>query len=157
MLLLLLKDERQKIEPLYRRFAEDIEQHRRNIFWLAKTETLQDSLESYQVKIKTKKRNPAAPYELALRAQRRYRPGDQISYYVTGTKPKVKVNENCKLAAQWDAQRPDENVEYYKAKLKDLYDKFQPWYRDGSETEQQQQQPSTGPRQFSLLGGETVE
>ena len=155
MLLLLLKDERQKIEPLYRRFAEDIEQHRRNIFWLAKTETLQDSLESYQVKIKTKKRNPAAPYELALRAQRRYRPGDQISYYVTGTKPKVKVNENCKLAAQWDAQRPDENVEYYKAKLKDLYDKFQPWYRDGSAIEQQQL--SAGPRQFSLLGGETVE
>jgi len=155
MLLLLLQGEREKIEPLYGRFAEDIEQHRRNIFWLAKTETLQDSLESYQSKIKTKKRNPAAPYELALKAQRRYRPGDQISYYVTGTKPRVKVNENCKLAAQWDAQTPDENVEYYKAKLKDLYDKFQPWFRDISETEQQRL--SATPRQFSLLGGETVE
>ncbi len=155
MLLLLLQDEREKIQLLYDRFAEDIEQHRRDIFWLAKTETLQDSLESYQTKIKTKKRNPAAPYELALKAQRRYRPGDQISYYVTGTKPKVKVNENCKLAAQWDAQRPDENVEYYKAKLKDLYDKFQPWFGESSEIEQQQL--SAAPRQFSLLGGESLE
>jgi len=151
MLLLLLQDEREKIRALYGRFAEDIERHRRNIFWLAKTETLQDSLETYQIKIKTKKRNPAAPYELALKAQRPYRPGDQISYYVTGTKAKIKVNENCKLVAHWDAQKPDENVEYYKAKLKDLYEKFKPWVGDGSETEPHPPR-SVGPTQFSLLG-----
>ena len=151
MLLLLLQDDREKIRALYGRFAEDIERHRRNIFWLAKTETLQDSLETYQIKIKTKKRNPAAPYELALKAQRPYRPGDQISYYVTGTKAKIKVNENCKLVAHWDAQKPDENVEYYKAKLKDLYEKFKPWVGDGSETEPHPPR-SVGPAQFSLLG-----
>jgi len=151
MLLLLLQDEREKIRALYGRFAEDIERHRRNIFWLAKTETLQDSLETYQIKIKTKKRNPAAPYELALKAQRPYRPGDQISYYVTGTKAKIRVNENCKLIAHWDAQKPDENVEYYKAKLKDLYEKFKPWVGDGSETEPHPPR-SVGPTQFSLLG-----
>ena len=151
MLLLLLQDEREKIRALYGRFSEDIERHRRNIFWLAKTETLQDSLETYQIKIKTKKRNPAAPYELALKAQRPYRPGDQISYYVTGTKAKIKVNENCKLVAHWDAQKPDENVEYYKAKLKDLYEKFKPWVGDGSETEPHPPR-SVGPTQFSLLG-----
>ena len=151
MLLLLLQDEREKIRALYGRFAEDIERHRRNIVWLAKTETLQDSLETYQIKIKTKKRNPAAPYELALKAQRPYRPGDQISYYVTGTKAKIKVNENCKLVAHWDAQKPDENVEYYKAKLKDLYEKFKPWVGDGSETEPHPPR-SVGPAQFSLLG-----
>jgi len=151
MLLLLLQDEREKIRALYGRFSEDIERHRRNIFWLAKTETLQDSLETYQIKIKTKKRNPAAPYELALKAQRPYRPGDQISYYVTGTKAKIRVNENCKLIAHWDAQKPDENVEYYKAKLKDLYEKFKPWVGDGSETEPHPPR-SVGPTQFSLLG-----
>jgi DNA polymerase, archaea type len=156
MLLLLLKDAREKIQPLYEGFAEDIERHRRNIFWLAKTETLQDSLESYQAKIKTKKRNPAAPYELALKAQRPYRPGDQISYYVTGTKSKIKVNENCKLIAHWDAQKPDENVEYYKCKLKDLYEKFKPWIGASGETELRPQL-SSEPRQFSLLGGENPE
>jgi hypothetical protein len=43
----------------------------------------------------SKTRNAAAPYELALRAERRYQPGDQISYYVTGAKAKVKISDNC--------------------------------------------------------------
>ena len=62
-----------------------------------------------------------------MKAERRYQPGDQISYYVTGTKTKVKISENCKLATEWDATKPDENIEHYKAKLEDLYEKFKPW------------------------------
>jgi len=133
MLLLLLKGEQSSIPPLYHRFLDDIEHHQRDISWLMKTETLQDSLDSYQTKVKAKKRNAAAPYELALRSERPYQPGDQISYYVTGTKPKVKVSDNCKLASQWNVRNPDENVEYYKAKLKDLYDKFRPFIEEAGE------------------------
>jgi DNA polymerase I len=131
MLTLLLKGQHEGIATLYQRFVDDIEHHRRDISWLAKTETLQDSLDLYEAKVKAKKRNAAAPYELALRAERPYQPGDQISYYVTGTKAKVKINENCKLASQWDATSPDENVEHYKAKLKELYEKFKPWIEEG--------------------------
>ncbi|MBM4298802.1 MAG: DNA polymerase II, partial [Deltaproteobacteria bacterium] len=127
MLLLLLKGEKEKIPELYQRYADDITHHRRDIAWLAKTETLQDSLDSYQAKVKAKKRNAAAPYELALKAERPYQPGDQISYYVTGTKAKVKISENSKLASDWNAEKPDENVEHYKAKLNELYEKFKPW------------------------------
>ncbi|MBI2988674.1 MAG: DNA polymerase II, partial [Deltaproteobacteria bacterium] len=116
MLLLLLKGEREKIAALYQRYLSDLDQHRMDISLLMKTETLQDSLESYQMKVNARKRNPAAPYEIALRSQRPYQPGDQISYYVTGKGAKVKINENCKLAAHWDAKSPDENVEHYKAK-----------------------------------------
>jgi DNA polymerase elongation subunit (family B) len=132
MLLLLLKGEKEKIPALYQRYLDDIAHHRKDISWLFKTETLQDSLESYQAKVKAKKRNAAAPYELALKAERPYQPGDQISYYVTGSKAKVKISENCKLAADWNADKPDENVEHYKAKLEELYEKFRPWI-DGSE------------------------
>ena len=127
MLTLLLNGGREKVPDLYQRYLDDLENHRKDISWLAKAETLQDSLESYQTKVKTKKRNAAAPYELALKSQRRYQPGDQISYYVTGTKAKVKISENCKLASQWNPQDPDENVEHYKAKLNELYEKFKPW------------------------------
>ena len=127
MLTLLLTGEREKIRDLYQRYLDDLQNHRRDITWLAKTETLQDSLDNYQTKVKTKKRNAAAPYELALKSQRRHQPGDQISYYVTGTKAKVKISENCKLATQWNRQDPDENVEHYKAKLNELYEKFKPW------------------------------
>jgi DNA polymerase elongation subunit (family B) len=127
MLTLLLKDEREKIPELYRHYFHDLENHRKDVSWIAKTETLQDSLDSYEAKVKAKKRNAAAPYELALKAERPYQPGDQISYYVTGTKAKVKISENCKLASQWDANNPDENVEHYKAKLEELYEKFRPF------------------------------
>jgi DNA polymerase I len=132
ILLLLLKGEREKIPQLYQRYLDKIDQHGKEISWLAKTETLQDSLETYQTKLRAKKRNAAAPYELALKAERPYQPGDQISYYVTGAKAKVKINENCKLASEWDPKKPDENVEHYKAKLKELYDKFRPFIEDGA-------------------------
>jgi DNA polymerase, archaea type len=150
MLLLLLRDQKENIQQLYERYVDDIEQHRREISWLAKTETLQDSLDAYQAKLKAKKRNSAAVYELALKADRRYQPGDQISYYVTGTKVKVKVNENCKLASAWDPESPDENVEYYKAKLKELFEKFKPWI-DGGETMLEPSGLSADTAQLSLL------
>jgi len=130
MLLLLLRGEREKIPDLYQKYFQDLEEHRMDISLLMKTESLQDSLDTYQAKIKAKKRNPAAAYELALNSQRPYQPGDQISYYVTGKGAKVKINENSKLASQWDPDHPDENVEHYKGKLKELYEKFKPLISD---------------------------
>ncbi len=127
MLLFLLRGEKEKIPGLYEKYVVDLEQHRMDVSLLMKTESLQDSLDTYQAKIKAKKRNVAAAYELALSSQRPYQPGDQISYYVTGKGAKVKINENAKLASQWDPEHPDENVDHYKAKLKELYEKFKPF------------------------------
>jgi DNA polymerase, archaea type len=127
MMLLLLKGDRHKIAELTDRYLKDFDAHRFPVQKFMKTETLQDSLETYQQKVKGKKRNPAAPYELALKSPRPHQPGDQISYYVSGRDVKVKVHEAAKLASQWNPQQPDENVSYYKAKLLDLYEKFKPF------------------------------
>ncbi|HEX9879892.1 MAG TPA: DNA polymerase domain-containing protein [Candidatus Binatia bacterium] len=126
MLLLLMQGKGEEVPALYERYLDDLEYHRIDVARLMKTETLQDSLDNYQAKVKAKKRNAAAAYEIALNAERSYQPGDQISYYVTGEGAKVKVNENCKLASLWDPEHPDENVAHYKGKLKDLYEKFKP-------------------------------
>ncbi|HSB72772.1 MAG TPA: DNA polymerase domain-containing protein [Candidatus Methylomirabilis sp.] len=123
----LLKGEPQKIRDLTRRYAEAFEQHAFDVRMFMKTETLQDSLETYRDKLRGSRRNPAATYELALRSERPYQPGDQVSYYVAGTSKKVKVHEAAKLASEWDPKQPDENVEYYKAKLVELYEKFKPF------------------------------
>jgi hypothetical protein len=74
------------------------------------------------------KRNASALYELALKTGRDYRAGDPLSFYVTGTRKNVTVYESCKLASQWDAANPDENVAYYKAKLEELYEKFKVYF-----------------------------
>jgi hypothetical protein len=91
-----------------------------------KTETLQESLATYQEKLASGKRNPAAAYELALRSSRPYQPGDQVSYYVAGDGLRVKVNEAAKLATAWDPRAPDENTAFYVSKLRELYEKFRP-------------------------------
>jgi DNA polymerase elongation subunit (family B) len=134
MFLHLLKGEREAIRDLTRRYAEAFEQHRFDVRKFMKTETLQDSLDTYREKIRGGKRNPAAAYELAIRSARPYQPGDQISYYVSGTSKKVKVHEAAKLAGEWNPENPDENVEYYKAKLIELTEKFRPFFesREGN-------------------------
>ncbi len=127
MFVLLLEGEPQKIRDLTRRYAEAFEQHALDVGKFMKTETLQESLDSYREKIRGSRRNPSAAYELALRSERPYQPGDQISYYVSGTAKKVKVHEAAKLASEWDSKHPDENVEYYKTKLVELSEKFKPF------------------------------
>ena len=68
----------------------------------------------------------SAAYELALRSERPYQAGDQVSYYVFGQGKRVKVNEAAKLATEWNPADPDENTAYYLGKLQDLYEKFRP-------------------------------
>jgi DNA polymerase, archaea type len=123
----LLLDRAKEISPLYHDYLTRIANHALGIESIMKTETLQDSLELYRQKRGADQRNLAAAYELAMRAKRPYQPGDQISYYVIGRGPNVKVAEAAKLAADYDPARPDENVEYYQAKLSELYEKFKPY------------------------------
>src|SRR5438093_299576 len=133
---LLLKDDVEKIPPLYQRYIARLERHEFDISEICKTEAISESLGSYRQKIKEKKRNPSALYELALKAPQEYQPGDQISYYVTGATKRVKAYESCKLASQWDPPHPDENVLYYKAKLEELFEKFKPYLPFPMEPEQ---------------------
>jgi hypothetical protein len=129
MFTLLLRGEGDRIDTLLAKYMEEFEQHQFDVRMFMKTESLQDSLATYRDKVRGKKRNPSAAYELALMSGRSYQPGDQISYYVAGAGKRVTVHEAAKLAAQWDRHHPDENVEYYKAKLLDLYKKFKPFIR----------------------------
>jgi DNA polymerase elongation subunit (family B) len=94
------------------------------IAMLARTETLQDAPSTYSSKIDRGGRGRSATYELALKSGRVYKAGDQISYYVTGTKKTVPVHANAKLASDWNPEARDENVPYYLAKLDALYRKF---------------------------------
>jgi DNA polymerase elongation subunit (family B) len=127
MFRLMLEQRADEIPALHEEWRERLARHGFGIGDLMKTETLQDSPEVYRDKIGGKRRNVSAAYELALKAGRRYLSGDQISYYVAGRGTKVKVNAAARLAAEYDPANPDENVEYYQAKLAELYAKFKPY------------------------------
>jgi DNA polymerase I len=126
MFRLLLTGRRDEIPALVKRWQEEFEAHRVPVKQFMKTETLQESPVGYQDKLRGGKRNVSAAYELALRSERPYQAGDQVSYYVAGERKSVKVNEAARLATEWDPAAPDENTAYYLAKLQDLYEKFRP-------------------------------
>ena len=124
MIKLLMQGKPEAISQLREEFEGKIRGREWNIDMLMKTDTLQDSLEKYRAKIASSARNRAAAYELALASGRNYKPGDQISYYITGAGKKLAAYENAKLASNFDPQNRDENIDYYIAKLDDLMKKF---------------------------------
>jgi DNA polymerase, archaea type len=124
MIRMIMEGKPEAIADLRQEFERKIRSREWKIGMLMKTDTLQDSLEKYRAKIAGSARNRAAAYELALASGRNYKPGDQISYYVTATPKKVPAYEAAKLASDFDPQNRDENVDYYVAKLDDLVKKF---------------------------------
>jgi DNA polymerase elongation subunit (family B) len=109
------------------RWIDDFAAHRVSPKLFARTETLQDTLETYRAKLDAGERAVSAAYELALASGRAWEPGDQLSYYVAGRGARVAVNERAKLASEWDAARPDENVEYYQAKVLEIWERLRPF------------------------------
>ncbi len=128
----LLEGRPEDVPRIKERFLDDLRNHRWTPKWFAKTETLHDSLDVYRKKRERSSRNASAAYELALASGRPYQPGDQVTYYVTGTRPNVRVFESARLASEWDPRNPDENTAYYAKKLEALCKKFEPYWRTGA-------------------------
>ncbi|HZO80520.1 MAG TPA: DNA polymerase domain-containing protein [Candidatus Binataceae bacterium] len=159
MFRLLLEGRGGDLPALHQDYHQRLARHALGIRDLMKTETLQDSPEVYRDKIGGKRRNVSAAYELALKAERPYLSGDQVSYYVTGRGPRVKVAAAARLASEYDPAHPDENVEYYQAKLVELYAKFKPYAeRDGlfSPAELQAAEDESVPAQQSIFDEPTA-
>ena len=119
-----------EVPALYERYREDLANHRLDLALLKRTETFRESLDDYQMKVKGGKQHPRGAYEVALRSERKYLPGDQLSCYVAGEGANVMVNESCRNVSEWDPANPDENVDYYKARLRELYERFGPFMDD---------------------------
>jgi hypothetical protein len=107
-------------------FRTSIEERKWPLAKFAKSETLKDSLDSYKRGIADGGGKRSAAYELATKSGRDYRAGDQVSFYVTGTKKNVSVVDNSCLLKDAPASR-NENIPYYIAKLDELYKKFSPF------------------------------
>ena len=118
------------VKAAIQRWMEDLGARRVPIKLLARTETLQEPLDVYRERLAAGARNPSAAYELALAGGRVMQPGDQVSYYVAGRGAGVAVNEHAKLLSAWNPARPDENAEYYGAKVLEIWERFRP-FTDG--------------------------
>lgn len=124
---LLLHGRRAEVKAVIDRWLADFGAHRVEPRLFARTETLGEPLEIYRQRVLAASRPPAAAYEAAAASDRPWVPGDQITYYVAGRGAHPVVSERVRLLADWDPARPDENVEYYQAKVLEVWERFRPF------------------------------
>ncbi len=122
---LLLNGRPGEVETMYLAMREQIEKRELPLSALAKSENLNDSVETYKRKIAAGTGRRSAAYELAIKSGRDYQAGDQVTYYLTGEKKKVSVVDNAKLLVEAPEGERDDNVAYYLNKLDELYENFQ--------------------------------
>jgi DNA polymerase elongation subunit (family B) len=121
---LLLEGRRGEVRAVIDRWLGAFARHEVDVRLFARTETLQDTIDVYRERVAAGVRPPSAAYELMLAAGRPCQPGDQVSYYVAGRSRSVVVNEQARLASEWDPSRPDENVEHYQGKVWEIWERF---------------------------------
>lgn len=124
----LLNNDIQSLHTLYTSLYQDIEQHALSIHDFARTETLKETREDYLSAIQEGKRNRMASYEVALASGIEWKPGERISYYITGNDANIKGFENCRLIDEWNPENPNENVSYYLRRLDELVQKFEVFF-----------------------------
>jgi DNA polymerase I len=115
------------VEALYAEYIVRLRSRGVEVAWVARTETLNQSPDSYREKLRLGKRNHSAAFEIALASGRIYRAGDQVSYYVGGSGKDAAAYENCRPASEFDPAHPDINTDYYIEKLRHLKKRFEPF------------------------------
>jgi len=121
LILLLLERRTDEAAALYEKYVEDITQHRLPLADFAKRDSVTMQPAAYADKLKSGETKRNAAMELALKAKVPYRQGDNIFYYVTGTKKKVSIVDNVRNMDEADENVRDENIAFYLEKLHQLH------------------------------------
>jgi DNA polymerase elongation subunit (family B) len=125
MISMLLHGDSAGVERLYDSYLARLRSPGLDVAWISRTETLNESPATYREKVRLGRRNPSAAFEIALAAQRPYRAGDQVSYYVSGSAKDAVAYEACRPASAFDTRHPDINTAYYAEKLRHLKKRFE--------------------------------
>ena len=125
MITMLLAGDSAGVEQLYKSHVARLRSRDLDVAWVARTETINESPSAYREKVRLGRRNPSAAFEIALAAQRTYRAGDTISYYVSGSAKDAVAYESCRPATAFNPDHPDINVAYYIEKLRHLKKRFE--------------------------------
>lgn len=125
MITLLLAGTASGIERLYSDYVDRLRSRQLDVAWISRTETINESPAVYREKVRLGKRNRSAAFEIALAAERPYRAGDQVSYYISGSNKDVAAYENCRPTRAFSPAHPDINSPYYIEKLRQLKKRFE--------------------------------
>ena len=125
----LVKRDIEGLHRVYGKYHTAISGHKLAVDEFARVEFLKENLEKYTAAVSAGDRNRTASYEVAIASGIRWKPGDRISYYITGTDTHVRGFDNSRLAEEWDPNFPDENSQHYLKRLDELSRKFEIFFR----------------------------
>ena len=124
---LLLTGKAGMVERLFDQYVARLRSSGLDVAWVTRSETLNESPDSYREKLRLGKRNHSAAFEIALASGKPYRAGDHVSYYVSGSGRDATAYEQCRATAAFDPAHPDINVLYYIEKLRHVQKRFEPF------------------------------
>ncbi|MGB2867105.1 MAG: DNA polymerase domain-containing protein [Bacteroidota bacterium] len=124
----LLTEDILRLHHTYASFHTQIRTHAWTVADFCRTETIRDPVEAYIRDLGLGKRSMSAVYEAAIHGGLFIKAGMHVSYYVTGSDPRGKIAENCKVAEDWDANLADENTAYYLSRLDECSNKFKVFF-----------------------------
>jgi DNA polymerase I len=124
---LLLTEKAEMVERLFDQYVARLRLRALDVAWVARSETLNESPDSYREKLRQAKRNRSAAFEIALASGKPYRAGDHVSYYVSGSGKDATAYEQCRAVAAFDSAHPDINLPYYIEKLRHVKKRFEPF------------------------------
>jgi DNA polymerase elongation subunit (family B) len=115
------------VERLFDTYVARLHARGLDVAWIARSETLNESPDSYTEKLRSGLRNHAAAFEVALASGRPYRTGDHVNYYVSGSGKGTAAYEQCRPVSAFNTAHPDINVPYYVEKLRHVKKRFVPF------------------------------
>ncbi len=125
----LLNNDYEKLHNAYIHYFKAISERKLAIKDFSRTEVLRESYDEYTKSIESGSRHRAAAYEVAVKTGISWRPGDQITYYLSGEDSTIRGFENHKPANEWDPNFPDENVKYYLKRLDEFAKKLENFFK----------------------------
>lgn len=124
---LLLTGKAGSVEHLFDQYVVRLRSRGLDVAWVARSETLTESPDSYREKLRSGTRNRSAAFEIASASGRLHRAGDRISYYVSGSGGDATAYEQCRPVAAFNSEHPDINFNYYIEKLRHVKKRFEPF------------------------------
>ncbi|MDI6765510.1 MAG: 3'-5' exonuclease [Bacteroidota bacterium] len=125
----LLNRDYEKLHNAYIHYSKAISERKLTIKDFSRTEVLRESFDEYTKSVESGSRHRAAAYEVAIKAGISWKPGDHISYYITGDDSTIRGFENHKPAIEWDPNFADENVKYYLKRLDEFAKKLENFFK----------------------------
>ncbi len=123
LLQMLLEGRSAELRELQARYLKRLRSNDFDITWIARTETLTESLDEYFRQVASGRRHRNAVYEVASRTKGGSRSGEKISYYVTGGTPDVTLYDHAKGIDEFSPDCHDINTSWYSERLRAVFER----------------------------------